>query len=159
MKPQKPHKEKNSTLKNVALLSGIAFEMGAIIYLAAQGGIWLDEKYQNEKRIYTAIATIIGVAISLWVVLRQIKNVKYWLGEPTTLMQTYNVSNSKNKFQIPKKENTASTGNLGPKRLYIAFILKISIFGSGSSKIKSHTNAQTKSRHSLSPYFSRRARG
>ncbi len=77
MKPQKPHKEKNSTLKNVALLSGIAFEMGAIIYLAAQGGIWLDEKYQNEKRIYTAIATLIGVAISLWVVLRQIKNVKY----------------------------------------------------------------------------------
>ncbi|SDD70118.1 Putative F0F1-ATPase subunit Ca2+/Mg2+ transporter [Pricia antarctica] len=77
MKPQKPPKEKNSTVKNVALLSGIAFEMGAIIYLAAQGGIWLDEKYQNEKRIYTAIATLIGVAISLWVVLRQIKNVKY----------------------------------------------------------------------------------
>lgn len=77
MSQQKPRKEKNSTLKNVALLSGIAFEMGAIIYLAAQGGIWLDEKYQNEKRIYTAIATIIGVAISMWVVLRQIKKVKY----------------------------------------------------------------------------------
>ncbi len=77
MSQQKPHKEKNSTLKNVALLSGIAFEMGAIIYLAAQGGIWLDEHYQNEKRIYTAIATLIGVAISLWVVLRQIKRVKY----------------------------------------------------------------------------------
>lgn len=77
MKQQKPPKAKNSTLKNVALLSGIAFEMGAIIYLAAQGGIWLDEKYQNEKRIYTAIATLIGVAISLWVVLKQIKRVKY----------------------------------------------------------------------------------
>lgn len=77
MSQQKPPKEKNNTLKNVALLSGIAFEMGAIIYLAAQGGIWLDEHYQNEKRIYTAIATLIGVAISLWVVLRQIKKVKY----------------------------------------------------------------------------------
>ncbi len=77
MSQQKPPKEKNTTLKNVAILSGIAFEMGAIIYLAAQAGIWLDEKYQNEKRIYTAIATIIGVAISLWVVLRQIKKVKY----------------------------------------------------------------------------------
>ncbi len=77
MSKQKPRKEKNSTLKNVALLSGIAFEMGAIIYLAAQGGIWLDDHYQNEKRIYTAIATLIGVAISLWVVLRQIKKVKY----------------------------------------------------------------------------------
>ncbi|HET8736800.1 MAG TPA: AtpZ/AtpI family protein [Pricia sp.] len=77
MSPQKPHKEKKSTIKNVAILSGIAFEMGAIIYLAAQGGLWLDARYQNEKGIYTAIATLIGVAIALWVVLRQIKNVKY----------------------------------------------------------------------------------
>lgn len=77
MSQQKPPEDKNSTLKNVAILSGIAFEMGAIIYLAAQGGIWLDEHYKNEKGIYTAIATLLGVAISLWVVLRQIKRVKY----------------------------------------------------------------------------------
>ncbi len=76
MKQQKPRKKKSS-LKNVALLSGIAFEMGAIIFLAAKGGIWLDEKYQNEKKIYTAIATIIGVAIAIWVVLRQLKRIKY----------------------------------------------------------------------------------
>ncbi len=59
------------------MLSGIAFEMGAIIYLAAKGGIWLDEHYNTEKRIFTAIATILGVAIAIWVVLQQLKRIKY----------------------------------------------------------------------------------
>ena len=76
MDQQKPPKKGNN-LKNVAMLSGIAFEMGAIIYLAAQGGIWLDEHYQTEKRIYTAIATLLGVAIAIWVVLQQLKRIKY----------------------------------------------------------------------------------
>ncbi|NNE76587.1 MAG: AtpZ/AtpI family protein [Pricia sp.] len=77
MSQQKPPKKKSDNLKNIAMLSGIAFEMGAIIFLAAKGGIWLDEHYQTEKRIYTAIATIIGVAIAIWVVLRQLKRIKY----------------------------------------------------------------------------------
>ncbi len=54
MAQQKPPNKKNN-LKNVAMLSGIAFEMGAIIFLAAKGGIWLDEHYQTDKRIFTAI--------------------------------------------------------------------------------------------------------
>ncbi|MEO9893589.1 AtpZ/AtpI family protein [Aurantibacter sp.] len=76
MKKQKPLKKK-SNLKNVALLSGIGIEMGAIIFLAAKGGLWLDSHYQTEKRIFTAIATLIGVAIAIWVVLRQLKRIKY----------------------------------------------------------------------------------
>jgi F0F1-type ATP synthase assembly protein I len=75
MNQQKPHKKGN--LKNVAVLSGIAFEMGANIFLAAKGGIWLDTHFHTEKRIYTAIATLLGVAISIWVVLRQLKRIKY----------------------------------------------------------------------------------
>lgn len=75
MSQQKPRK--NNNLKNVAILSGIAFEMGAIIFLAAKGGIWLDDHFQNEKRIFTAIATLLGVAISIWLVLRQLKRIKY----------------------------------------------------------------------------------
>ena len=34
----------------MAVLSGIAFEMGAIIFLAAKGGIWLDTHFQSEKK-------------------------------------------------------------------------------------------------------------
>ena len=74
---QPKHPKKKNNLKNVAMLSGIAFEMGAIIFLAAKGGMWLDEHYQTEKRIFTAIATLIGVAISIWVVLRQLKRIQY----------------------------------------------------------------------------------
>ena len=59
----------------MAVLSGIAFEMGAIIFLAAKGGMWLDRHYQTEKRIFTAFATMLGVAISIWVVLRQLKRI------------------------------------------------------------------------------------
>ncbi len=76
--PKRPEEGKRTNpLKNAAILSGIAVEMGVIIYLAARGGMWLDDKYQNEKRIFTALATLLGVGIALWVVLRQIKRVKY----------------------------------------------------------------------------------
>jgi Sec-independent protein secretion pathway component TatC len=75
MDQQKPPRKKNN-LKNFAMLSGVAFEMGAIIFLAVKGGVWLDEHYQNDKRIFTAIATLLGVAISIWVVLQQLKRIK-----------------------------------------------------------------------------------
>lgn len=75
MEQQKPRKEKNN-FKNFAVLSGIAFEMGAIIFLAAKGGLWLDDHFQTEKKFYTAIATLMGVAISIWLVLRQLKRLR-----------------------------------------------------------------------------------
>ena len=72
--PRSPEKDKkNSPLRHVAVLSGIAVEMGVIIYLAARGGMWLDAYFQTEKRLFTAVCTILGVALSLWTVLRQIK--------------------------------------------------------------------------------------
>ena len=72
--PRSPEKDKkNSLLRQVAVLSGIAVEMGVIIYLAARGGMWLDAYFQTEKRLFTAVCTILGVALSLWTVLRQIK--------------------------------------------------------------------------------------
>ena len=75
MNQQKPPKK--NKLKNALVLTGIAFEMGAIIFLAAKGGKWLDDHYHTEKRIFTAFATLIGVAISIWVILRQLKKIKY----------------------------------------------------------------------------------
>lgn len=72
--PKSPKKSNN--LKNIALLSGIAFEMGPIIYLAAKGGKWLDDYFQTERKTYVIIATLLGVAISIWVVLQQLKRIK-----------------------------------------------------------------------------------
>jgi hypothetical protein len=72
--PKPPDKKKEkSQLRQAVELSGIAIQMGVIIYLAAQAGIWLDAHYQNEKQVLTAVCTILGVGISLWVVLRQLK--------------------------------------------------------------------------------------
>ncbi|WP_082433428.1 AtpZ/AtpI family protein [Flagellimonas eckloniae] len=76
MSQQKSPKKKNN-FRNAAMLSGIAFEMGVIIFLAVKGGKWLDVHYQNEKNIFTVIATLLGVAISIWVVLQQLKRIKY----------------------------------------------------------------------------------
>ncbi len=75
MSGQKSPKKKNH-LRNAVMLSGIAFEMGAIIFLAAKGGIWLDNHYQTDKRYFTAVATLIGVAISIWVILKRLKRIK-----------------------------------------------------------------------------------
>lgn len=68
---------KKNTYRNAAILTGVAFEMGIIIYLSVQGGKWLDVQYQNEKNIFTVIATLLGVAISIWLVLQQLKRIKY----------------------------------------------------------------------------------
>lgn len=71
--PKPPDDKEKNPLRQVAVLSGIAIEMGVIIYLAARAGGWLDAYYQTEKRFFTAICTLAGVGISLWVVLRQLK--------------------------------------------------------------------------------------
>ena len=70
---QQKSPKKNNGLKNGIALTGIAFEMGIIIYLAVKGGNWLDAHYGTEKRYFTVVATLLGVAISIWVVLQQLK--------------------------------------------------------------------------------------
>lgn len=64
-------------LKNAAMLSGIAFQMGAIIYLAHKGGVWLDGYFNINNEIFTIIATLSGVAISIFAVVTQLKKIKF----------------------------------------------------------------------------------
>ena len=64
-------------LKNVAILSGIGVQMGATIYLFVQLGKWLDSKYNNGDKLFIIIATLLGVGISLYVVLKQVNRIKY----------------------------------------------------------------------------------
>ena len=70
--PQKK-KQHNKYLQ----LTGIAFQMGATMYLAAYLGKKLDEYFQTEKRIYTLIATLLGLVISIWNVLQQLKKINH----------------------------------------------------------------------------------
>jgi len=63
-------------LKHVAILSGIGIQMGVIIYLFVKLGKWLDASYNYEK-LFTIICTLSGVAISLYVVVKQLNRIKY----------------------------------------------------------------------------------
>ncbi|RTE54894.1 AtpZ/AtpI family protein [Arenibacter aquaticus] len=76
MSQQKPP-NKNNGLKNAAILSGIALEMGGIIFLSAQGGKWLDTYFEMESKTFVIILTLLGVAISIYLVLQQLKRIKY----------------------------------------------------------------------------------
>ena len=70
---QKPGKQ----LKNVAILSGVAFQMGITIYLFVMLGKWLDSKFNYGDKLFIIITTLLGVAISLYVVLKQVNRIKY----------------------------------------------------------------------------------
>ena len=60
-------------LKQIAALSGIAIQMGLTIYHFVILGKWLDSSYNDGKKLYIIIMTLLGVAISLYAVLQQIK--------------------------------------------------------------------------------------
>lgn len=72
---QDPKKE--SPLKNAIQLSGIGIQMGVIIYVFVVLGKWLDNKYNEGDKLFIIIATLLGVAVSLYVVLKQLKRIKY----------------------------------------------------------------------------------
>lgn len=71
-KKEKPPK-KQSGLKKWAVLSGIGFQMGATIFICAWAGKKLDERYPHEKNWFTIGFVLFGVFASLYVVLKQVK--------------------------------------------------------------------------------------
>ncbi|WP_396191159.1 AtpZ/AtpI family protein [Flavobacterium sp.] len=56
-------------------LINIPIQMGAIIFVFAYLGKWLDEKYPNPKEIYTKSITILGVFLAMYNVYRQVKDI------------------------------------------------------------------------------------
>lgn len=69
---QNPKKQTNN--KWLALIN-IPIQMGAIIFLFAYFGNWLDEKYPNSHNIYVKILTLVGVAIAFYNINRQLKEI------------------------------------------------------------------------------------
>lgn len=67
---KKPKKE--SQLKKIAALSGVAIQMGITIYLFVLLGKWLDENYNPSGKMFLIICTLAGVFVSLYVVLKQV---------------------------------------------------------------------------------------
>jgi F0F1-type ATP synthase assembly protein I len=66
--------EKKSRLRNWAVLSGIGFQMGATIFVCAWIGKKLDERFPSNKNWFTIGLVLFGVFASLYIVLKQLKN-------------------------------------------------------------------------------------
>ncbi len=62
----------NKPIKNAVVLTGIAFQMGITIYLFVMLGKWLDSKYTSGGKLFLIIATLLGVGVSLYVVVKQL---------------------------------------------------------------------------------------
>lgn len=73
MSNQKPSQKK--PLKNALILTGVAFQMGATIYLFVMLGKWLDNSYNNGARAYVIIATLMGVGFSLYLTVKQLNRI------------------------------------------------------------------------------------
>ncbi|PZD79083.1 hypothetical protein DNG35_03495 [Mesonia sp. K7] len=56
-------------------MSGVAIQMGITIYLFVILGKWLDDKMEGDGKLFLIIGTLLGVAISIFVVLRQLKKI------------------------------------------------------------------------------------
>ena len=55
------------------VLTSIGFQMGLIMFLAAYFGRYLDDIYALNKPIFTLICVLLGLALSLYQILNQLK--------------------------------------------------------------------------------------
>lgn len=74
MKEENGKKTKKDQLKNWAVFSGIAFQMGATIFICAWIGKKLDERYPSTKNWFTIGFVLFGMIASIYIVLKQLKN-------------------------------------------------------------------------------------
>ena len=66
-------KQPKKQLNKYARFSGIAFQMIIIIALFTYAGLKLDEAYPNNNKLYTVIFSLVGVAISMYYVIKQVR--------------------------------------------------------------------------------------
>ncbi|MCK0130566.1 AtpZ/AtpI family protein [Flavobacteriaceae bacterium F08102] len=60
-------------LRLAAQFTGIAFQMGAAIFVASYFGNKLDAHYGHKKNVFTLIFILIAMGFSIWSILRQLK--------------------------------------------------------------------------------------
>ncbi|WET00600.1 AtpZ/AtpI family protein [Flavobacterium johnsoniae] len=65
---------KNRGNKWIALIN-IPIQMGVIIFLFSYLGTWLDENHPSEKVYYNKILVMVGVALALYNVIRQVNEI------------------------------------------------------------------------------------
>jgi len=68
------NQKKNNFNKWLSLIN-IPIQMGIIIFAFAWFGNWLDENHPNEKVYYSKILVMVGVALALYNVFRQVNDI------------------------------------------------------------------------------------
>jgi len=72
----KSQKNNKQIINKFARYTSLAFEMGIIIFAGAFVGNWLDKKYNLEKPYFTMILSLIAIFVSLFLIIKQLKNEK-----------------------------------------------------------------------------------
>ena len=65
----------DNPLKNFIKLSGLGIQIGVIVYIFIYFGKWIDLYLNNNTKTFVAIGAITGVALSLYVVLKQLEKI------------------------------------------------------------------------------------
>lgn len=66
--------DNGSNANSIAKFTGVAFQMAAIIGLFAFAGYKIDQAANHATKWVTAILSLIGVCISLYIVIKSLKN-------------------------------------------------------------------------------------
>lgn len=67
--PQNPRKK---PLQDYAKFSGIAIQMLSVILLGTYGGVKLDEYFEIQSHLLTIIASLLSVALAIYIIVRKI---------------------------------------------------------------------------------------
>jgi membrane protein DedA with SNARE-associated domain len=72
MTKEKKPTSKSKPLNNYVKFSGMAIQMGLTIAIGAWGGSKLDEKFNTKAQLFTIIFSLLAIAISLYIVIREV---------------------------------------------------------------------------------------
>ena len=68
-----PSQNPKKPFRNYVVFSGIAVQMGLIIYLGVNLGKWIDDKMAYQKRYFTILFTFMAMVIAIYAVIAQLK--------------------------------------------------------------------------------------
>jgi uncharacterized membrane protein YeaQ/YmgE (transglycosylase-associated protein family) len=60
--------------RNWLIFSGLAFQIGSVMYLMIQLGHWINRKWEINSNVPVLITSVIGLAIVLLLIQKQSKN-------------------------------------------------------------------------------------
>lgn len=67
---------KNKSVNKYIHLTSLGFQMMAVIFVFVWIGKWADGHFETDKSYFTALGSLLGLGASLYLVLKQLKDIK-----------------------------------------------------------------------------------